>query len=414
MAEVANISHASDLATDWTGTLTVDGGDLSWKSAAGMGGTSGGMSALIDDATAIYGQNTGYTAGTAAERLRFYFKDVSLTMASGDEFDIFWVHTSGTTLLKVELRNDSGTKNIRFYALHDGPGYDTITVAIPAQGTEAVYEVRVVRAATNVSADGAFYVYQDGDYGTPVGSVTSIDNYDNFTNATMLRAGAITGIDAGTSGEFYLDEIVLRNDDTQIGVLATPPTITGPGNNTLGAHGAAEAIPCTVVVTDGSTATMRLQCTSGKGTVDLADLDSGVTATAGTRGTNDVTFSGTPAQINNAALDIEYTGAGDSEKLTDTAVVVTIDDGVNSPVSDTFTVTTVRNTIEGTQAQINAALATLAVTIATSDPITMELFTRDSIGTDTDTSILTILSVFDSGSGATFRGKRRRRRHKKS
>lgn len=170
---------------------------------------------------------------------------------------------------------------------------------------------------------------------------------------------------------------------------SVPPTVAGP-SNVYGANRVAESISTDVVVTDGSSATMRVQCTSGKGTVDLVDLDSGVTVSAGARGTTDVTLSGTPAQIEAAALDIEYTGAGDSEEIVDTAVVVTVDDGVNSPVADTFTVTTGKITIEdSTEDGVNAALTALRVTVPTAMSLTMQMFTRDVTGTDTDSTTLT-------------------------
>jgi len=406
MAQIFNAQNETDLS-EYSSTVT-DSGDLAQAAGAAMNSTSGGVSATINDATAIYAQGTLSATGTEY-RYEFYFDPNTLTMGTGEEFDFLWVHLAGTVNHKLTIADESGVMKLKANLRNDASGDNTGVYTLT--GSAQRFEVHFKKASTNVASDGFCTIWADGDFDTPVISITGIDVFDTWQLADRIRIGMLGNRDAGTSGTFYFDEITVRNDSTQIGASSsTPPTVVGPGNNTLGAHGDPEPIPCVVTLTDGSTATLRLQCTSGKGTVDLADLDSGVSVSSGSRASADVTFSGTLAQVELAAMDIEYTGAGDSEELVDTAVVVTVDDGVSSPVSDTFTVTTVRNTITGTPANVNTALTTLLVRATEVGTVTMKMDSRDAIGTDTDTSVLTIGATFLVGSGASFLGKRRRRR----
>ena len=188
----------------------------------------------------------------------------------------------------------------------------------------------------------------------------------------------------------------------------TPPTLDDPGDATDVAIGAQENLALTGTVTDGSSTTLRLQCTSGKGTVDLVDLDSGVSVSAGTRETNDVTFTGTPSQVQAALADFAYTGVLAD---VDTGVIVTIDDGINTPVSQTFTITSHVIVVTGTEANINLALGTLAATnsIVESTSVTLEATDTTARTGSNSSTIVTIVS--NSGGNATsFTGKRRRRR----
>lgn len=396
--------HASDLS-EWT-TVSTNGGKLAWD-AAGLGGTSGSQKYTFSDTGAMYTRQTIATPSTAF-RTRFYVKTDALTVVQGSPIKLLILDNNGTYSSQLYLENDAGTLKLRGRARNDNTLFSEASAAL-GLGTIPI-EVHGQKSANSTSSDGFLKVYINGDYATPLLDITGIDWW-TFWSVDRYTLGVAETVGAAPSGTMVVDEVVWQESGAQIGILATPPTITGPGDTTLGAHGTAIATPCTVVVTDGSTATLRLQCTSGKGTVDLTDLDSGVSVSAGTRNTNDVTFSGTPTQVNNAALDIVYTGAGDYEELIDTAVVVTVDDGVNSSVSDTFTVTTVKTTVAAdNQADLNATLATLLATMAAVGSNTMTVFIRDTNGTDTETSILTAIAVFNSGSGATFRGKRRRRR----
>jgi hypothetical protein len=45
------------------------------------------------------------------------------------------------------------------------------------------------------------------------------DNYDMFPYFRQLRLGATSGVDATSSGTYYIDEIVVNNDGSEIGAV---------------------------------------------------------------------------------------------------------------------------------------------------------------------------------------------------
>ena len=75
-------------------------------------------------------------------------------------------------------------------------------------------ETHIERATSDVASDGRARWWLDG---TLIRTDDHIDNYDVFGNITDVRIGAVMGIDAGTSGTFYLDEFRANNDGNRIG-----------------------------------------------------------------------------------------------------------------------------------------------------------------------------------------------------
>lgn len=184
----------------------------------------------------------------------------------------------------------------------------------------------------------------------------------------------------------------------------TPPVVTDPGDATWAVKGVARAIPITVVYTDGTTVTLRFQCTEaeGDGTVTLSGS---ATISAGTNGTHDFTVSGSITDVTATALTYTYTPTVVESQ--DTAVVVTANDGVNSPVAQTFTVTLggLRLTAPD-QATMNTQLATVRLTWPDEGSSTVTILSRDTVEAleSTDTSAVT---VGPSGLGWPLRRRRR-------
>lgn len=209
MAEIANIGFETGDLSQFDSTV-IDGGDLSVSAGAALAGSSYGMQAVIDDTTAIYGQaNIGSWPGAATSlRYRFYIDPNSLTMAEGDDF---WMAIVNGQMI-VRLGYSGGNFIITGVYYGDG-GYlgdnsDTITDA------PHYIEGLINRAATDVSADGSYQFWIDGAL---VATYLNADNYDSFNNINNFRLGAPSSLDAGTSGTFYLDQLIIRNDDTEIG-----------------------------------------------------------------------------------------------------------------------------------------------------------------------------------------------------
>jgi len=228
MSVIVNIRLETDLS-EFTSTVT-DSGDLYWAAAAALAGTAGGMAMLLDDTTGIYGQVTIAALSAVDDfRARFYVDPNTLTMGASEAFRIFSASQNGgsRTPLVINLKMDGGYRIVIDALNDDLTGALANSYAI----TDAPHyvEVYVKRAATDSSADGTVEIWIDG---VSKGSATGKDIYNLWYDYTLnVRLGAIYGIDAGTSGTFYLDELIVNDDGGLIGcwmcVLSGSLTPTG-------------------------------------------------------------------------------------------------------------------------------------------------------------------------------------------
>lgn len=212
MTVIIDIDHEAGDLSEWSSTVN-DGGDLSAAVGAALAGSSYGMEVLIDDTTAIYGI---YTLGTddtsGVVRIRFYFDPNSITMGNSNHFigalrsssniaTIKMEYDSGTGYaIQAQLVAEGGTVSTSYYPITDAPHY---------------IEIQVVRATTISSLDGTLDLWIDGDHKEQLVD----DNFNIFTLFRQLRLGATSGIDSTTSGSYYIDEIVVNNDGSEIGAV---------------------------------------------------------------------------------------------------------------------------------------------------------------------------------------------------
>jgi hypothetical protein len=193
--------ESGDLSA-WTSS-TIDLGDLSVSAAAALVGSQG-LQAVIDDATAIYVTDDSPNA-EPRYRARFYFDPNTITMASGDAHYIFkgFVGTS-TEVLRMEFRQSAGTYQLRVSLLDDGTTWistNWFTISDTPHFIEFEW-----RAATAVGANnGGLTLWIDG---TQQQDLTGVDN--DTRRMDRVRLGALTGIDAGTSGTYYFDAFESR------------------------------------------------------------------------------------------------------------------------------------------------------------------------------------------------------------
>jgi hypothetical protein len=94
---------------------------------------------------------------------------------------------------------------------NDGGGYH-VTSQIVLSDAPHYIEVLVAYASSAVASDATLTIWIDG---VQADQVTGIDLYDRSKPDTVLL-GVVT-VASGTSGTIYLDELVLRDDDTEIG-----------------------------------------------------------------------------------------------------------------------------------------------------------------------------------------------------
>lgn len=207
--------------------IDVEEGDLSdWESTGGtITATAGsalvgsyGMDVDTTSGSSAYGLMSGisaYLSGKTNWRYRMYLDVNTLTMAEGDSFWIVWGRDSIVTNLRFELRlmMTSGNYTIRAAVKDDSEGTDA-TAFYTISDAPHYIEVRCQKATNSTSNDGELQLYVDG---VSQELISTIDNYDNFEELDNIRVGGATSIDPGTSGSFYQDDVIFRNDDTPIG-----------------------------------------------------------------------------------------------------------------------------------------------------------------------------------------------------
>ena len=223
MGVIIDIEHEAGDLSEYDSTVT-DGGDLSAHADAALAGTSYGLHCVIDDTNSIYGQVTQGDTGTGKLRVRFYIDPKSLTMGDGNMFDIFDIYTNGAPyyLLRLYLRRSGSDYQLRAVPYNDAGALASDTEVI--SDTEHYVEIYFQRASSDVAADGSVEWWIDG---VSKQTWTSVDNWDVFVDIAIQRIGAVIGIDAGTSGTLYLDQLKENDDGSQIGAYSAVVPLTG-------------------------------------------------------------------------------------------------------------------------------------------------------------------------------------------
>ncbi|HLE48848.1 MAG TPA: LamG domain-containing protein [Patescibacteria group bacterium] len=199
-----DIDHETGDTSQYT-SLTDPDSDLSVTAAAAQNGTNYGLAVQIDDTTATYGRKdiTANTSGIA--RYSFYFDINNLTMSeAGDEFTFANIYNSGVNSTSfVNVKRFSGVYTLRA-AIVDDAGAASYTSYYTITDAPHYVEVELKRASTVSSSDGTVQLWIDG---VAQETKTGVDNYDRFNDFWSVRLGAVSSIDAGTSGTFYVDEL---------------------------------------------------------------------------------------------------------------------------------------------------------------------------------------------------------------
>lgn len=199
--------------TDWDTTS----GTITATTGSALVGTYG-MAVDTTSGSGAYGQISGISSDLSGKtnwRYRMYLDPNSFTMADGDNFWLVWGRDSGPTNLRFELRfNKSGSNyQTRAAVKNDAEGTEA-TLYYNLSDASQYVEVRCQKATNATSSDGELQLYIDG---VSQELIDTIDNYDTFEELDHFRIGAATSLDVGTSGTFYMDDIIFRNDDTPIG-----------------------------------------------------------------------------------------------------------------------------------------------------------------------------------------------------
>lgn len=224
MAEIIEITHENGTLSEYTATVT-DAGDLSVSAAAALAGSNFGLAANVDDINPIYGYwQAGAAITTGKLRYRFYIDPNSLTMAGATEHTVVMITDISSNPVSFVLlhRTAGGEYGIYAVCVNDAGSHINTQVQTITDAPHYI-EVLTQRAATSVSADGFTQFWVDGVLAF---STIPVDNFDQMADYQLLIVGAPSGLDASTSGVFYLDELVFRDDDIEIGPAAAAATPT--------------------------------------------------------------------------------------------------------------------------------------------------------------------------------------------
>lgn len=215
MSELHNITHEVGDFSEYTSETDAQG-DLN-NSTPGLGGTTNAAYFTIDDTVAMRVDLSVVGLGATENlRFRYYVDTTNLTIPDGFLFQGMTLNRPGAgNRLHFIHRNDSGVIGFRSVLALDSGNNTSPTIALSAG--EHTLEARVIRASSDVASDASITVWLDGDYDTPVYEATGLDLFD-LTQVSNIR-NQVTTIGASVSGTYITDEIILRNDTTEIGLV---------------------------------------------------------------------------------------------------------------------------------------------------------------------------------------------------
>lgn len=224
--DLFDLGVETGVLTDDFPTVATDSGKLSVTAAAALVGNFGAQ-VVIDNAT----QKSAYRVITKQTtfQYRFLFKPNSPTMANADRFEIQRVLQSagGFGVITLFHLDFTTVNNYRFVfdaqddagglPVHDFSG--SINAAV-----KHTLEVRMIRAATSVSADGSYQWWLNG---VSEGLFTGIDNFNLMDDQNWRFYGVwVNGRDVGTSGTPYWDGWRANDDGSIIGNAIRKPFFT--------------------------------------------------------------------------------------------------------------------------------------------------------------------------------------------
>lgn len=182
-------------------TITGVAGNLAVNAAAAMHGNFGFAVTLAGAGSEARGEFLEPVSITKAT-IEFLFDPNGLAMAPGDNFAMFDGRSGGPGGLSFFVRLNRGapyTTNI-FYA--DDAGVQTPTIAINLQDRAVAFRFEFKASDAPGRNNGFVKWWQDG---AVVLEATGIDNDQH--DITRFRFGGLFGIDAGTNGIIFFDNV---------------------------------------------------------------------------------------------------------------------------------------------------------------------------------------------------------------
>ena len=253
-------SFESGNLSAWSSSTT-DGGDLGVSSTSALVGTRG-LQAVIDDNNPVYMTDDRPNA-EPRYRARFYFDPNSISMTNGDMFFIFnGLESTSTAVTRVDFRRESGIYQLRARILDDASNWidsNWFTISDASHFIELDWQAATSAGANN----GSLTFWIDGVQQANLSGV----NNDSW-RIDRVRLGAVSGVDSGTRGTYYLDAFESRRQSYigPAGGASTPP----PPTPTLGSTSTNPPGP---TATRTPTATQTRTSTATPVNIHIGDLD---------------------------------------------------------------------------------------------------------------------------------------------
>ena len=216
MALVFTIDFEEGDLTDFDSLANEE--DLAANATAAMVG-SYGMEVTLDDTSGHYGIKN-VTISTNDIRYRFYFDPTDATLSDNDAGGLDGVRCDGTWAGETEHSRVDYQYTIANgfqiqVVFQDDESTSNRTTWTEVSDTEHYIEVLCSRESSDGVDDGVGKLFIDGvETG---GSFSNLGNYGMFQTINEYWIGITHGQDVGTTGSWYIDDIIFRDDDTEIG-----------------------------------------------------------------------------------------------------------------------------------------------------------------------------------------------------
>jgi len=208
---LVDVDHEEGTTADYDSVV----GTPSVNTASRMTGHYG-MECIASSAQAHYGE-IDFSHSSNTIRYRVYIDPHTLTMVNLDTFTVLMLALDGsyagrTAFGYIRLRYESGSYAFTVQYYQDNGlsnGFHVVTSDAPKY-VEVVY----VRESYEGAADGTMTAYLDGVYKD---ARSTIENYNIFRTIDKVQLGAVEGVDAGTSGTIYVDDLLINDTGIEIG-----------------------------------------------------------------------------------------------------------------------------------------------------------------------------------------------------
>ena len=399
----------------FTSTAT-DSGSYAWTASGPE--SHPGIIMTVDDTNAIWGMiiHTALTTQSAC-RFKGVVNLASLSIpTSGHIGVLLWRTSGGTQRLKLRLYNNSGT--ISF--IHDLRGDDAAVsqgIVSLAGLTEFRWEILVDKTA------GESKLYWDTGGGLVLKDTRSKTITTTFQDQTEIYYGTQESVSGALSGTLLLGPLGFNDDGSEIGdySYSAAPTVTDISNQT-GTFGTQKTVACTIADTDSDI----VRCDVSTNGTALITLTASGAASVTNNGTTAPYVTGTHTDVvATLGNGIKLDGVRSGTELSHTeTITVLVTDSLDATGNDTFDITwsvptgvgTQTLYLTGTQAQINAMLATVEITPITDFTGLIQCLMYSVTSTpldDTDTFNITVAANSGVATPSMKSALRSRRRRKK-